>query len=146
MGFLDSKHKRTALVLVEQKRKRVRNYPEFTVHSLIADYCAKTFIEGRSMWQTTEVSAGGGEGSQARQARLKTLGTHAGFPDGIVLYDGKIILVEIKAAKGVLSPIQIEMHKKLHMMGFVVEVVYSLDEFRAMIKRHKVPTRDVSDV
>jgi len=56
-----------------------------------------------------------------------------GVPDRIVVLPaGKVVFVEVKAAKGRLSPMQTLMHNKLRALGARVEVVWSdndVDEF-----------------
>ena len=49
-----------------------------------------------------------------------------GVPDRIVLLpQGQVVFVEVKAAGGKLSPMQLLMHKKLRSLGARVEVVWS---------------------
>ncbi len=128
---------------VEYKKRR--QYPEFTIHREIADYCFKTFISGQSMWHTTENSNGGGsEQARRQQSKLKLLGVQAGFPDGIIFHEGnKIILVEIKSKTGTLQPNQKEMHDNLRTMGFTVELVRSLDQFRELVKKYSISCREI---
>lgn len=134
--------------MLRNKVKSPRQYPEFVIHSHIADYCAKMFIPGSSMWHTTEVSTGAGAEARERQAKLKFLGAKKGFPDGLIFYKEStfdtngIILIEIKSLTGVLSHEQKEMHEILKDMGFIVEVVRSLDNFVKVVNNYNVPTRE----
>lgn len=140
--------KKNHRMLTANTRKSPRQYPEFIIHSHIADYCAKMFIEGVSMWHTTEISAGGGAEAKSRQAKLKFLGAKKGFPDGMIFYKEltfdtcEIIFIEIKSLIGTLKPEQEEMHRVLENMGFVVKVVRSLDEFKMIVKDYGVPTTE----
>lgn len=148
LGIIDNKMKAyRRLKKAEVVYKKPRQYPEFETHCQIAKYCALTFIEGRSMWHTTENSnSRGGVDAQRQQSKLKLMGVQTGFPDGIVFHDGNIICVEIKAPKdrgGRVSPEQKVMHERLRAMGFAVEVVYSFDEFKAVLVEYGVPTREV---
>lgn len=128
---------------IEDALKKKRSYPEFAIHKSIAQTAKQIFIKGRSLWHTTENSNGmGGVEGRKRQAKLKVLGVLSGFPDGMILAEGrKIIFCEIKAPKGTLSEAQVEIHNNLRAMGFTVEVLKSHDDFMAVIKREKIPTR-----
>lgn len=131
---------------IRTERKK-RTYPEFVLHKSIADYCAKTFIPGESLWHTTDNSNGmGGKEAQAQQSKRRLLGCQAGFPDAIILYsDARVLLIEIKAPKGTLQDNQREMHFKLGKMGFTVAIIRSLDEFREIVKEYNVPCREIYD-
>lgn len=48
----------------------------------------------------------------------------SGLPDIMLLRDGKVRFVEVKAASGRVSPVQQHRHEELRAMGFSVEVVY----------------------
>lgn len=125
-------------------RKKTRNYPEFNLQKQIAEYCDCTFIAEQAFWQATENSAGGGEAGRWRQVKLKLLGAKDGFPDGIIISDVVDVYVEIKGPDGVVSDDQKNMHMRLRGMGKKVEVVWSYEEFLAVVKKYKIPTRDIS--
>lgn len=129
---------------IRRERKK-RSYPEFQTHRQIADYCAKTFIPGESLWHTTDNSNNmGGVAARRAQAKQRLLGCQTGFPDAIVLYSGgRVLLIEIKAPKGTLQDKQIEMHFTLNLMGFIVVIVRSLDEFREIVRKYNVPCREI---
>lgn len=135
------KHRITEIRLDRKKR----TYPEFHIHRQIADYCAKTFIPGESLWHTTDNSNNmGGTAARRAQAKQRLLGCQTGFPDAIVLYSGSgVLLIEIKAPKGTLQDNQKEMHFKLGKMGFDVVIIRSLDEFREIVKDYNIPCREI---
>ncbi len=51
----------------------------------------------------------------------------AGLPDLMILISGRVYFIEVKKPGGVLSKIQIAMHKKFNLVGFKVWVVYDSD-------------------
>jgi len=55
---------------------------------------------------------------------------YRGFPDLTVLLPDRVYLVEVKQPRGVLSKVQVRVHKKLAELGFEVLVVRSLEEFK----------------
>lgn len=58
----------------------------------------------------------------------------AGWPDRIVLLpDGKVAFVEVKAPGKVPRKLQLRRHKKLRTLGFKVYVLDSLDEIGGII-------------
>lgn len=58
----------------------------------------------------------------------------AGWPDRIVLLpDGKVAFVEVKAPGKVPRKLQLRCHKKLRTLGFKVYVLDSLDEIGGII-------------
>ncbi len=129
---------------IRRERKK-RTYPEFHIHRNIADYCAKTFIPGRSLWHTTDNSNNmGGTEARRAQAKQKLLGAIPGFPDGVILYSGgQVLLIEIKAPKGTLQDNQKDLHHTLFNMGFNIQIVRSLDDFRKVVKDYKIPCREI---
>lgn len=133
---------RTKEIRLERKK---RTYPEFHLHKQIADYYAKIFISGQSLWHTTDNSNNmGGPEARRAQAKQRLLGAVAGFPDGVIMYSGsQILLIEIKAPNGTLQDNQKELHHTLVQMGFHIEIIRSLDEFREIIKDYNIPCREV---
>lgn len=58
-----------------------------------------------------------------------------GIPDRMVLYTNKVYFIELKAANGVLRPLQQYMINKLLTMGQSVEVINSIAQVDSFIKR-----------
>ena len=59
----------------------------------------------------------------------------AGIPDRLVLLPGRVFtFVELKASKGVLSPVQKKVHAKLQSLGFEVHIINSAEKVDALIK------------
>lgn len=64
----------------------------------------------------------------------KTAGGHTGMPDRIVILpEGRIVFVEMKAPGGVLSPIQAVTIDRLQQLGHEVRVLRGEDETNAFI-------------
>lgn len=66
-----------------------------------------------------------------------------GLPDIELTWgmDGKSMFWELKTEKGKLSAVQDVVHDRLYRCGRVVEVIRSLEDARASIARHNIPTR-----
>lgn len=58
---------------------------------------------------------------------------HAGNPDRVVLINGQVIFVEIKADGGALDPPQVLWHRRAAERGVVVQVVTGSAEARAWV-------------
>jgi hypothetical protein len=60
---------------------------------------------------------------------VKTMPTVAGWPDRMVILPGQpIVLVEMKRPKGKLSPLQIEIQRRLERIGHPVATLYTKEE------------------
>ena len=57
-----------------------------------------------------------------------------GWPDRLLLTnDGRVVWIELKRPKGLVSPLQNHFHGKLQEMKFQVEVVRSAEEFKLIL-------------
>jgi hypothetical protein len=56
--------------------------------------------------------------------------TFNGFPDLLLLKDGKTFFVETKAENGIVSELQIYRHKQLIKQGFEVCVIHNLNDLQ----------------
>jgi len=94
-------------------------------------------IVGYLSWALTPpawfTAIGHGGGGEMRGMILKGMGMKAGVPDLVIVYDRCAYWCELKAAKGVLSEAQKEVHAALWKAKTPVAVVRSLDEFRALL-------------
>jgi hypothetical protein len=74
-----------------------------------------------------EVTEAGPRGAK-RQAILVGMGVHAGFADLMVLCDGRVLFLELKAPKGRLRPTQEAFRDAVLAQGFGWALVRSLDD------------------
>jgi len=72
---------------------------------------------------------------------LKALGVRAGVPDLFVLYDGQLIGIELKAAKGRLSEAQTAFQATMVRAGAVVAVCRSVDAVADALAYADVPLK-----
>lgn len=63
---------------------------------------------------------------------LSGLGMKKGVPDIILIHDSRAHFIELKSAKGVLSPAQREVHEALARAGCPVAVCRNIDDVRAL--------------
>lgn len=89
--------------------------------------------------------------TKSQGAKAKWMGAEAGWPDLLIAITGNYtIWVEVKVPKGedyaagVLSEDQKACHADLRALGHIVEVVHSIDELRAVLTRHRIPTREAN--
>jgi hypothetical protein len=85
--------------------------------------------------------ANGGMRSRVAAARLKGLGVMAGVPDLAIVWRGRALFVELKAARGVLSAEQREMHRKLVYCGAEVITCKTLECIETALREIGVPLR-----
>lgn len=74
-----------------------------------------------------EVAEAGPRGAK-RQAILVGMGVHSGFADLMVICDGRILLLELKAPKGRLAPEQEAFRSAVLAQGFGWALVRSIDD------------------
>jgi hypothetical protein len=74
-----------------------------------------------------EVAEAGPRGAK-RQAILVGMGVHKGFPDLMVICDGRILFLELKAPKGRPSPEQEAFRAAVMAQGFGWALVRSIDD------------------
>ncbi len=80
-----------------------------------------------------------GKRTKANGARNKVMGMIAGMPDlNFWLYGGKIVPIELKITKGILSEDQEKIHPKLISLGFMVFTVVAKSPEDGWIKTHNI--------
>ncbi len=87
-----------------------------------------------------EVTEAGPRGAK-RQAILVGMGVHPGFADLMVLCDGRVLFLELKAPKGRLSDDQVAFRDAVRAQGFGWALVRSLDDALSALADHGVTTR-----
>jgi hypothetical protein len=83
----------------------------------------------------------GGKRHAREASRLKGLGVRAGIPDIAVVFRGRAAFIELKAARGVMSPEQRAMTRKLIYCGAAVCVCRSVAAVEAALLEACIPLR-----
>jgi hypothetical protein len=87
-----------------------------------------------------EITEAGPRGAK-RQAILVGMGVHAGFADLIVVYEGRVLFLELKSLKGRLSPAQEAFRDAMLAQGFGWALVRSLDNALSALADHGFTSR-----
>src|SRR5262245_24212042 len=83
----------------------------------------------------------GGQRHAKAAARLVGLGLRAGVPDLEIIHRGTPLFIELKTARGLLSEVQRQMHRKLAYCGAQTFVCRSLDCVEESLREMGVPLR-----
>jgi hypothetical protein len=110
--------------------------PEERLHRDIADYLTLTL--GGCAWFTTIPLGGGG---RLRGAILNGMGVKAGVPDILIVDGGRAYWLEVKSAKGRVSPEQRQCHDVLALARAPVTIVRSLEDVERALTRWGVPLK-----
>lgn len=87
----------------------------------------------------------GGLRTKREAAKLKWAGALAGIPDLFVaLPGGRMLWIEVKAAKGVLSPEQKAIHAALASIGHHVVVARGIPDVRDALAAMNIRTREAA--
>lgn len=92
-----------------------------------------------------EVTEVGPRGAK-RQAILVGMGVHAGFADLMILCEGRVLFLELKAPNGRLRPDQEAFRDTVLAQGFGWALVRSLDDALCALADHGLSTRIASPV
>jgi hypothetical protein len=87
-----------------------------------------------------EVTEAGPRGAK-RQAILVGMGVHGGFADLMVIYAGRVLFLELKSLKGILSPAQEAFRDAVLAQGFGWTLVRSLDDALGALADHGLTSR-----
>lgn len=89
-------------------------------------------------WTTVEH---GGKRGKREAGRLKAKGIKAGWPDIIVIHQGRVAAIELKGPNGRLNPRQEAMHERLMLAGAPVYTATRLEEVEGFLRGCGVPLR-----
>lgn len=120
--------KRRGTPEADLQRAVVRALRQILPHNAIVHHCAN------------EVTEPGPRGAK-RQAILVGMGVHAGFADLMILCDGRVLFLELKAPKGRLRPSQEAFRDAVMAQGFGWALVRSLDDALTALADHGLSTR-----
>jgi hypothetical protein len=87
----------------------------------------------------------GGWRSRVEGAILKAIGTTAGIPDIICIFEGRVYALELKSADGRVTGLQRVVHGRLRAAGAVVAVAYGIDQALAQLEQWRLLRPDVSN-
>lgn len=110
-----------------------RAQPERALHNAVAAFL-RAALPGDVAWTTV----GHGGGGKVRGAQLKAAGVMPGWPDLQVLIPygghGRLLGIELKAARGRLSPEQIDCHQRIERAGGEAIVCRSVEEVETALR------------
>ena len=114
-----------------------RNDREFRLACVVSDYLAKVV----PALPITHVPLGE-KRTPVTGERVKRMGARAGFPDylGAMPPHGRLLALELKTDAGRLRPNQKAVREALEAAGAAYAVIRSLDDLRAVLELHGVPT------
>ncbi len=120
----------------------IHNIPEDTIHQ----HCIQWFYtqhgnSGAILHHSPNEGIGNNDDPKLRakliryNSKMKSLGRKAGFPDIIILYQGRVLFVELKSQTGLLSTAQKSLFQEFQRTGFDVKIVRSLEEFMNVVNQ-----------
>lgn len=112
-----------------------RANPEAQLHRSVKGYLDKALP--RDAFWTTFPAGGGGK---IRGAILSSVGLVPGFPDIMVIHDGRLVCIELKSAVGALSRAQMATIARLDRAGIVTWVCRSIEDVERALSR-TIPLR-----
>ena len=123
----------------------LQRHPEEQLHRSVVDHLRGVLVGDRYLGGLLPAGAvlhhspNGGRRSKREGAVFKALGTHAGWSDLEVCYQGQVYFIELKAETGRLSADQKRCHKELRDTGMLVAVCKSLEEVEGTLAAWGIP-------
>jgi hypothetical protein len=115
----------------------VRSQAEFRLSCVVADHLARA-LPPRAAW--SHFPAGEAR-SEITGARLKRMGLARGWPDYLIVLDGKLLGIELKAPGGKVGDVQREVGDKFVANGFAWTIARSLADVESFLIANDVPLR-----
>lgn len=100
-----------------------RGQNEEAIQRAVFLHLAARAAPGLIAWHTPN----GGTRSKATAARLKGMGTLAGIPDILALYNDRLYALELKDGRGRRSETQVAIMARLEAAGAIVATAHGLD-------------------
>lgn len=116
-------------------RRRIER-PEEALQRSVVDYLARALPARALFWHAHQNPKSKSDGG-----RLKGLGLRAGMPDLMILLDGKLYGLELKAAKGKLSEAQASIADSFTTNGAYWTVARSIEGVEAFLRALGVQLR-----
>jgi len=117
--------------------RRCSRQEEFRLSCVVADYLRRA-LPSTAVW--SHFPAGEAR-SAITGARLKRMGTARGWPDYLIVYDGKLIGLELKTPKGPVSKEQQAVGEAFSANGMAWTVARSLDAVESFLRSEGVPLK-----
>lgn len=114
----------TAAAVIPSKTSKKRARPEDALQRAVVAHLRYRRAAGVSWFAVPN----GGYRSGLEASIMQGLGTRAGIPDLFFVVEGRPYGLELKAAKGRLSPAQIAMHLEMRKAGVTVETAFTVDQ------------------
>ena len=112
---------------------------EAQIHAAVVAYCHRAMRPG----VVVHHSPNEGKRTRWEGAQLKRTGVMAGWPDLTFIADGRAYGLELKTAKGRLTPPQAIAHDRLKEAGMKVEIARSVEEAVAVLRSWNLVREDV---
>lgn len=109
---------------------------EIQIHKAVAEYLLLA-LQPPTFWTTFPAGGGG----MVRGRQLKGMGLKAGLPDLIIIHEGKLFGIELKAPKKYPSPEQRAVHKELRNAGCEVFIARSVMEVALALETWAIPLK-----
>jgi hypothetical protein len=117
-----------------------RRIKEADLHKTIADLLDLMLLPP-AFWTT--FPAGWGKLTIATAGRLRGSGLKAGFPDILIIFNGRATGIELKAPGGALSKVQRHMILRLRGAGMMTYVCHSAEEVISALRAASLPVRNM---
>ena len=112
---------------------------EAQIHAAVVAYCHRAMRPG----VVVHHSPNEGKRTRWEGAQLKRTGVMAGWPDLTFIAGGRAYGLELKTAKGRLTPPQAIAHDRLKEAGMKVEIARSVEEAVAVLRGWNLVREDV---
>ena len=118
-----------------------RSRPEADIQRQIVALLRVVLPKGAIVHHAANEVGCGSRHARARQAILTGMGVHAGFSDLVVLAEGRTLFLEVKSARGRLSPAQTAFRDAVQAQGFAWALVRSPEDALGALNMHGFRTR-----
>lgn len=129
-------------LIADADDRRLAGASEDPIHLAILDWLRVVLP-----WPTNATvhhSPNGGMRNKAVAAKLKRMGTRAGWPDLSFIHEGVFYGLEVKRQGGRVKPDQRQCHHDIRTAGGKVAVARSIDDARQALADWNIPTREAA--
>jgi len=118
-----------------------RGHPEAEIQRAIVEALRLVLPPDAIVHHSANEIAAGGQAPRRLQAIRRGMGVYPGFADLIVLCEARVLLLEVKSARGHLSPAQRAFAARCAAQRIPCEMVRSVDDALAALAHHDFPIR-----